>query len=82
MSSLGPPAASSATALELFLETETLCSKIGRLLVVGPLRRGFLLVLQPSEACFLLLKVAGQQLGVDAQLARGLVNQVDRLVGE
>ncbi len=71
-----------ATGLELFLDTETLCSKIGRLLVVGPLRRGFLLVLQPSEACFLFLKVAGQQLGVDPQLAGGLVNQVDRLIGK
>ena len=56
--------------------------QLGRLFVFAPLSGGFLLVGQLADAFFHFLEIGRQTFGVDAQLAGGLVDEVDGLVGQ
>ena len=71
-----------ALRFELGLQAQALGSQFGGTLVVSHLRCCPFLVFEMAQAVLRVLEVSGQHLRVYAELARSLVYEVNRLVGQ
>ena len=68
--------------IAFLIQLESLRFDGGSPFEVGALGDGLLLILKPPELLLLLLEVLGHTLSIDAELACGLVDEVDGLVRE
>ena len=71
-----------AQSLAFLLQAQPFGSELSGLFVFGALRGGKLLIFESLDACLGFNQVGGLGLGVNAEARGGLVNEVNRLVGQ